>query len=349
MGNVLRVYREWQLAGDDAWLRRLWPSVKQSLEYAWVEWDMDRDGLLEGVHHNTLDIEFHGPETMCGSMYLAALRAAEEIARYLGDPSADEYRRVFESGRRLSDERLFDGEYFVQRITPGDDAPYQFGAGCIIDQVLGQWHARMYGLGDVYDPDHIRSAIASVYRHNFRRDFFHQHNPHRVFSLNDDRGLLICTWPKGGRPKRSLTYAFETMIGFEYEAGATMIYEGYLREGLSVCKAIRDRHDGHKRNPYNEFECGSHYARSLANYAYLLALSGWRYSAPAKTMYLNPVIQPDDFQCFFAVDGAWGTVAQRRTGEETEVTISVLAGQLELDQIVVGGEALSTGGIQLAA
>ena len=341
MGCVLRTYREWQICGDDKWLRELWPSVKKALEYAWVDWDKDKDGLMEGVHHNTLDIEFHGPETMCGSMYLAALRAGEAMARHLGDlGAADEYRRVFESGRKRSDETLFNGEYYDQRIPEDIDAPYQFGPGCICDQVIGQWHARMYGLGDLYDPEHVKSAIASVFRYNFRDHFFNHHNPHRVYAINDDKGLLICTWPKGDRPQRSVTYAFECMVGFEYQVGAHLIYEGFLREGLSVCKAIRDRHDGFKRNPYNEFECGSHYARSMANYAYLLALSGFRYSAPQKTLYFDPIILRDRFQCFFSVESAWGIIAQRRTAYGNVVTIEVLEGELELEKIIVEGKEI---------
>lgn len=337
MGNILRVYREWQISGDDEWLKKLYPSVKKALEYAWIDWDKDKDGLMEGIHHNTLDIEYHGPETVCGSMYLAALRAGEEMARYLGDnASADEYRKVFESGKKLSDEKLYDGEYYFQLIPENFEVPYQYGAGCICDQVLGQWHSRMYGLGDIYAPEHVKSAIASVFKYNFRDDFFNHHNPHRVYALNDDKGLLICTWPKGGRPKRSVTYAFECMIGFEYQVGAHLIYEGFLREGLSVCKAIRDRHNGLKRNPYNEFECGSHYARSMANYAYLLALSGFRYSAPEKTLYFNPVICKDDFQTFFSVEGAWGVIKQRQASYGKVITIEVFEGELEIKKIVSG-------------
>jgi hypothetical protein len=128
------------------------------------------------------------------------------------------------------------------------------------------------------------------------------------------------------------------MIGFEYQVGAHLIYEGFLREGLSVCKAIRDRHDGFKRNPYNEFECGSHYARSMSNYSYLLALSGFRYSAPEKTLYFDPVIRRDNFQCFFSVEGAWGIIKQCRTSYGNVVTIEVLEGELDLDRVIVDGE-----------
>lgn len=337
MGNVLRVYREWQISGDEGWLRCLWPGVRKSLEYAWVEWDQDRDGLIEGVHHNTLDVEYYGPEPVCQTMYLAALRAGEEMARHLGDDdAADEYRRLFESGSTLTDERLFNGEYYWQLIPEGCEEPYQYGPGCNCDQVLGQWHARMLGLGDLLDPDHVRSAISSVFRHNFRSDFYAHHNPHRVYALNDDKGLLICTWPRGGRPKRSLTYAFECMIGFEYQVGVHLIYEGFLREGLSVCKAVRDRHDGRKRNPYNEFECGSHYARSMANYAYMLSLAGFRYSAPKATLHFAPVLARDDYRTFFSTGGAWGTIEYRADGEPWLVRICVADGELPLRSVVSG-------------
>jgi non-lysosomal glucosylceramidase len=343
MGCVLRTYREWQVCGDDAWLRRVWPAAKRALEYAWSEWDADRDGLLEGAHHNTLDIEFHGPETMCGSMYLAALLAGEQMARHLGDDaSADEYRRVFTSGSRLSDERLFNGEFYHQVMDPpdaeGNSAPYQFGPGLVCGHLIGQWHARMNGLGDLYDPEHIRTSIANLYQFNFRDDFYHHHNPHRVYALNDDRGLLICTWPHGGRPKRNLPYSFECQVGYEYEEGCEMVYEGYLREGLTVCKAIRDRHDGLKRNPWNEFECGNHYARSMANYGYLLALSGFRYSAPQQTLHLNPALNAEDFRTFFSVEGAWGTITHRQRNGRVEVAVEVVEGSLAVERVALGAE-----------
>ena len=271
MGEVLRVYREWQLCGDDEWLRRLWPAVKKALEYAWVEWDKDRDGLLEGVHHNTLDIEFHGPETMCGSMYLAALRAGEAMARYLGDePAADEYRRVFERGRATRTSACSTASTTSRCCRRGARRPTSSARAASATRCSASGTRACTAWATCSTATTCAAPWPAVFRHNFRDDFYGHHNPHRVFALNDDRGLLICTWPRGGRPRRSLTYAFECMIGFEYQVGAHLIYEGYLREGLAVCKAVRDRHDGRRRNPYNEFECGSHYARAMANYSYLL-------------------------------------------------------------------------------
>jgi len=195
----------------------------------------------------------------------------------------------------------------------------------------------MLGLGDLLDPEHVRSALAAVFRHNFRDDFRSHHNPHRVYALGDDGGLLICTWPRGGRPARPLTYAYECMIGFEYQVGAHLIYEGFVREGLTVCKAVRDRHDGLKRNPWNEFECGSHYARSMANYAFVLALSGFRYSAVEQRLELAPQVSPNDFRCFFSVDSGWGSIRLQRAGEAATLTIAPVEGVLRLRELSVDG------------
>ncbi|MDP6440027.1 MAG: GH116 family glycosyl-hydrolase, partial [Candidatus Brocadiia bacterium] len=148
LGGIMKVYREWRVSGDDEWLERIWPGVKRALEYAWVRWDRDRDGVMEGVQHNTYDIEFWGPNTMLGSFYLGALRAGEEMARKIGDEeAAGTYRRLFETGKAWSGENLWNGEHFVQRVNLGQDGRaherprYQYGAGCLSDQLLGQLFA----------------------------------------------------------------------------------------------------------------------------------------------------------------------------------------------------------------
>ena len=202
LGGVMKVYRDWRLCGDDAWLLTLWPKVKQALEYAWQQWDPDRDGVIEGIQHNTYDIEFSGPNTMMGSFYLGALRAAEEMARYLGEGDiAATYRTVYESGRARMDSELFNGEWYVQRPDWERTPKYQYGEGCLSDQVIGQWFARVVSLGDLFEPEHMRRALASVFRHNWRTDFWEHANPQRIYALEDEQGLLLCTWPRGGRPE----------------------------------------------------------------------------------------------------------------------------------------------------
>jgi uncharacterized protein (DUF608 family) len=334
MGGVMKVYREWLQSGDDAWLRGIWPRVKKALEYAWKYWDADRDGVMEGVQHNTYDIEFYGPNTMMGSFYLGALRAGEEMARHLGETaSADEYRRLFESGRRLMDEQLFNGEFYRQDVRPdagahashginvsigGQNADpktgwpkYQYGDGCLSDQMIGQWMARIVGLGDLFDPDHVRATMKAIFQHNWKGELWDHANPQRIYALSDEAGLLLCSWPRGGRPALPFVYSDEVWCGIEYQVASHLIYEGFVREGLAIVKGVRDRHDGTRRNPWNEFECGHHYARSMASYAVMLALSGFSYSAPEGRLAFVPRVSTDDFACFFSTATGWGLYRQR--------------------------------------
>lgn len=342
MGGIMKVYREWLLCGDDEWLRKLWPKVKMALEYAWKNWDPDKDGVMEGVQHNTYDIEFHGPNTMMGSFYLGALRAAEEMARHLGEQEkADEYRAIYESGRAWMDEHLFTGEWYRQEVRPEGtqlDVPienwpkYQYGDGCLSDQMIGQWYARILGLGDLFDPDHVRETMASIFKYNWKHDLSEHPNPQRIYALNDESGLLLCSWPSGGRPDLPFVYSDEVWCGIEYQVAGHLIYEGLVEEGLAVVKGVRDRHDGTRRNPWNEFECGSHYARSMASYSVLLALSGFHYSAPEKRISFAPCIHEEDFACFFSVDSGWGMYRQQ-IAEDAKVMIEVRSGILSLQEV----------------
>ena len=98
MGQIMHAYIDWKLSGDMDWLREMWPRLKKAIEFAWVPggWDANRDGVMEGVQHNTYDVEFYGPNPMCGIIYLGTLRAGEEMARAAGDAAAaDEYRKLF--------------------------------------------------------------------------------------------------------------------------------------------------------------------------------------------------------------------------------------------------------------
>ncbi len=351
MGGVMKTYREWLLCGDDEWLKRMFPSVKRALEYAWVEWDKDKDGVMEGVQHNTYDIEFHGPNTMMGSFYLGALRAAEEMARYLGEhDKADEYRQVYESGRRWMDEHLFNGEFYIQEVRPASpemsadvqspSAPkYQLGKGCLSDQLIGQWYARMLRLGDLFDPQHVRTALQSVFRYNWKRELFDHANPQRIYALNDEAGLLLATWPHGGRPMFPFPYSEEVWTGIEYQVASHLIYEGFIDEGLAIVKGVRDRYDGTRRNPWNEFECGNHYARAMASYALLLALSGFFYSAPRGLLRFAPCVYPEGFACFFSVDSGWGMLRQVLSEGYRRAEVQVHRGSLKVKELELGFDA----------
>lgn len=344
MGAIVRTYREWRLCGDTAWLAGLWPAVKKALAYAWAPtnehgWDRDQDGVLEGAQHHTLDVELYGPNAYLNGYYQAALAAAARMARALGDVDADRYEALYRQGRSWIDTHLFNGEYYEQQIDLRDPAlpvdpeigevKYQIGGGCHIDQVIGQWHARVAGLGEIFEPAHVRSALESLYRYNFRSMREHA-NANRVYALNDERGLLVCTWPHGGRPLVPVPYADECMTGFEYQAASHMIYEGLVEQGLAIVEAVRARYDGERRNPWSEFECGSHYARAMSSYALLLAMSGFAFDMDDADIAFSPATEASEpFRTLWAAGRAWGTV------ELTEgmLRLEVLGGKLRLRSI----------------
>ena len=336
MGCILKVYREWRLSGDDAWLRKLWPEVKRALEYAWTQWDADRDGVMEGEQHNTYDIEFYGPNSMVGTLYLGALEAAARMARHLGDEdAARRYSELRQKGSKLLDQLLWNGEYYIQKVDEKEPkaSRYQYGEGCLSDQLLGQWFAEVVDLGKLLPAEHIRSALSAIYRYNFRKDFSDFANVQRVYAINDEHGLLVCTWPRGKRPALPLVYSDEVWTGIEYQVAAHLIYEGMVKEGLAIVEAVRRRYDGVRRNPWNEVECGHHYARAMSSWSLLTALSGFAFSAPDKEMRFRPRLRGPEFRALYSAGVAWGEYRQRATGEKLEAEISVEGGRLELARL----------------
>lgn len=351
MGSILKLYREWQMSGDEAFLRALWPQAKRALAFAWEYWDADRDGVMEGEQHNTYDVEFYGPNSMMGTLYLAALRAGAEMAQHLGEQLlAADLTRIYRSGQRKLDETLWNGEYYVQHVTPvqeiqsrrglydpryvspapeGEDTPrYQFGPGCLADQMLGQWFAHVIGLGHLLPEDHVRQALASVFHHNWSTNLEQHHNCQRTYALNDEAGLLLCTWPRGGRPRYPFPYADEVWTGIEYQVAAHLIYEGLVDGGLRIVEGARARHDGIARNPWDEYECGRHYARAMSSWSLVLALSGYHYSAPQQRLGFAPRVQAQDFRCFFSTGSGWGLYTQQVGAAHLTCSYEVRYGRL---------------------
>jgi non-lysosomal glucosylceramidase len=331
MGTIVRLYREWKLTGDEAFLRELWPQASKALDFAFEYWDSDKDFVLDSQQHNTYDIEFYGPNSLCNSMFFAALKAGAEMAEFVGDAEhAVKYRDALAKGGKKMDELLWGGSYYVQRIEDVNAYRYQYGLGCLADQLLGQYLAHVVGLGHILPKDHVKKAMRSVFQHCFRDSLAQHESVQRTYALNDEMGLLLCAWPKGGRPRIPFPYADEVWPGIEYQVAAHLIYEGLVDEGLTIVKATRDRHDGIRRNPWNEVECGHHYARSMASYAVLTALSGFQFDMVKGTMSFAPAMSKDNFTCFWSTGKAWGTYTQKKNKKgRLAKTVRVLYGSLE--------------------
>ena len=353
MGSVLKCYREWKISGDNQWLKDNWENIKKIIRFAWSEanpdrWDRNKDGVLEGRQHHTLDMELFGPSSWLESFYLAALKAGAVMADFMGDIEAkNEFLEVFEKGYKWTKENLFNGEYFIQKLDLGDkelvdsfddatpvywneeakEIKYQIQNGSSIDQMTGQWHADILGLGDVLDPEQVDIALDSMMKNNYKstmRDFA---NFWRLFSIYDEAGSVICVYPEGvSKPKIPIPYCEETMTGFEYAFSGLLISRGKYEEGYKVVKAVRDRFEGIKRNPWNEFECGSNYARTMASFANIALLSGYDIDMPNKHIGFNPYTGDKDYSCIWSVLAGWGNFEIK----DKKVKFSVYDGELTL-------------------
>ncbi|MEO8614608.1 MAG: GH116 family glycosyl hydrolase [Luteolibacter sp.] len=336
LGGIMKVYRDWRISGDTDWLRKLWPQVKSSLNYCITTWDPEHRGVVEEPHHNTYDIEFWGADGMCTSFYLGALQAAVIMGKAMGD-EMPLHAELLARGAKVAETSLFNGDYFFQKIDwkglhaktplgkgggmnnsqyPSEAAEllekegpkYQYGTGCLSDGVLGSWMAMVCGVGQVLDRKKVTSHLKSVHTHNLKHDLSKFANPQRPgYACGSEGGLLLCTWPKGGKLSLPFVYSNEVWTGIEYQVASHLMLMGQVEHGLDIVRTCRDRYDGAVRNPFNEYECGHWYARAMSSYALLFGLGGARYDAVDKVLYLEPRIK-GDFHCFLSTATGYGTV-----------------------------------------
>jgi uncharacterized protein (DUF608 family) len=278
------------------------------------------------------------------------------MARAVGETgAADDYHRLFESGSKWIDANLFNGEYYIQKIqgaakdkiakdllsTMGADntekPDFQVGEGCLVDQLVGQYVADFAGLGNLLDAAHIRKTLASIYKYNYKRSLYDHESVQRIFALNDEAALIICDYGKVKRPKVPFSYFAEVMTGFEYSAAVLMLWHGMVKEGIECIENIRRRYDGERRNPWDEAECGHHYARAMASWSAIVALSGFRYSAPKHRIEVAPKIDTTPFRSFWSTGAGWGTFTIEPKDNASQFTLRVAEGRLVASSLEVRG------------
>lgn len=338
LGTLLRLYREWRHSGDDDFLRELWPAADATLCYAASRWDRDGDGLLDGDLHNTYDIEFSGVEPRANILYLAALRAAARMAGHLGDtPRARELAGMADAVAAAVEAMLWNGEYYWQRIADVDALRYQYGSGLLSDHLLGQYLAWVTGLGELLDGERIAAALHAVVRHNFRADLSAHESTQRAYALGSEGGLLLASWPRGGRPRIPFVYADEVWTGIEHVLASSLLYAGSPEAAMAIERTVAERYDGVARNPWSEIECGRFYARSLASWALLLAATGADWDAPTRTLTFRPAALDAPLEALFVTHTGWGRV----TVTPDALSLDVDNGHLDLDHLYLAGERLA--------
>ena len=349
-GTILNTYREHLCSVDDSWLKAEWPKVKKGMDWSIGYWNPSRDGFMEKTQHNTLDGAFQGCSSWIGSMYLTALEAAARMADLMGESAkATEWRGIRESGKKLQNERLWNGEYYIQ--VPGKKRDQDYLDGCHIDQILGEWWADQVGIDRSYPKERSRQAMESLLKYNFLTDFHGHSLKPRQYCEVTDGGMKMITWPKNPQPIPGMKYGDEVMTGFEYGAAVSLINNGLLKEGLMVIKVIFDRYNGRLRtkgvskvrngpwgysgNPYGDDECGKFYGRSLSVWSALLALQGFHYDGPKGVIGFRPVLTPDDHSSLFTAAEGYGLFSQKRSGSELTASLNMADGQVSLTQVIL--------------
>jgi uncharacterized protein (DUF608 family) len=335
LGAIVRVCREWRLTGDTDFLRRIWPAVERAMRYSLSYWDTDGDAVPDGQQNNTYDIEFYGPNGMMGSLMIAALRACQDMADGLGDPEkAREFGELASASSANLDGLCWNGAFYEQQLPDPDAYRYQIGPGIHSDQLLGQFLAHVTGLGHVLPPDHVRSALTAIRHHNFKRNMADVATVQRVYALNDEPGLVLCSWPNGGRPRFPFGYSDEVWTGVEYQVAASLIYEGMVDEAVTIVDAVRSRQDGVRRNPWSENEAGHHYTRSLASWALVTGMLGFSPDLGRRRVRFDPKFDLEQFSCFWSHGRGWGVYRQERDEDgQLRAVVEVLYGTLAADQI----------------
>lgn len=356
LGCVMKVYREWRICGDDKWLKKMLPKVTQALDYCIKEWDPDHIGVLIEPHHNTYDIEFWGADGMCTSFYLGALKAVSLMLEYF-KKDASFYRELLEKGYKYMEKKLYNGEYYIQKIqweglrakNPAiamshgmtnyspeavamikkEGPKYQYGKGCLSDGVLGAWIAAVCGIDGFLDGKKVKSHLKAIHKYNLRKDLSNHVNPQRpTYAMGKEGGLLLCTWPKGGKLSLPFPYSNEVWTGYEYQVASHLAMVGEVKKCLDIVKEARKRYDGKVRNPFNEYECGHWYARAMSSYGLLQGITGIRYDAVDKVLEIKPRIK-GDFRSFICTATGYGTAGV----QDGQPFVEIVEGEIEIDEI----------------
>lgn len=345
LGAILKTWREFRALGDIVWLEECWPHVELALAFIREHHDPMQQGIIEGEQPNTYDISIYGINTFIGTLYIAALHAAANMAERLGQVDrAQQLRSMGERGGEILEERLWQGEWYIQEVDLEKHSEQNWATGLHSDHLLGEWWANVLQLPTTLEPAHIQQAVSSIFRYNFRENLEGIPAPERWFAMPSDGGLINCTWPHEGRPAVPTRYSDEVWTGLEYEVAALLISTGQMEEALKLLGAVRARYDGTRMNPWNDIECGDHYVRAMSSWSLLLAATDFGWDSQLGELTLGNRTGQERLIAPFFAHPAWGIYEISESGT---VTIKVIGGEIEVKSIVLKGVDVDEVSVQL--
>lgn len=351
-GTILGVYREHLLSENTDFLSAAWPRSMKAMDYVINTYDDDRNGMLSGTYHNTLDCNSSGTSPWIGSLYIAALKACAKMALIVGEKEQSAtYTNLANTAAKNQNQELWSEElgYYIAKPEYLPKTRLMDKA-CGLDMLLGQWWANQLNLGRIYPLDRSLSGLAAIHRINrFTEDG--SKRPYRDFLGNGDTGWQMFVHPDEV-PKNSIHYYCEVMTGFEYAAAATMIQHGMVEQGLEIVEEISKRYDGRFRgpdevtaapnanvfgsgSPFGEDECGDYYARAMSSWSVLLALQGYIFDGPQKIIGFKPLLNPENHASFFTTSTSWGLFKQTQRQSTQTADFELKFGTAHIKKIVL--------------
>lgn len=220
---VLMVYRDYVFTGkqDKAFLTEMWPAIEAAMTYLR---QFDHGGGIPengGYPDQTYDSwVVRGVSAYCGGLWLAALRASEEMARALGkDPVALEYHNSFLKAQKTYIDKLWNGEYFRY------DMESAYRDSIQADQLAGQWYANMTGLGDLVPRAMQISTLKKIYANNVMK--FGNGEMGAANGMNADGSIM-----------RGNEQGEEVWVGTSFALAALMLSEGLKDEAFHTAWGI---------------------------------------------------------------------------------------------------------------
>lgn len=216
---VILSLKHYQLTGDKEYLDEVYPCLVKALDYQ-LAMDTDGDGIanISGVG-NTFDAEkYEGTSSYLATLWLAALRALEELARRRGDTMvAEQCRLRFARAKASAIEELWNGDFFVNYY---DSANKRRCPNSHYSQLAGEFFARLCGLGPLYGDQYVRQALSAMIRLNY--------HPQLKFPTNE-------ATPQG---KMSVRLMWGWLPHARVYLAGTPFYFGMAEEGWRVLERL---------------------------------------------------------------------------------------------------------------
>lgn len=169
---ALVAWRNHMMWQDTAWLQEMYPSVQKALRFA-MTLDKDGDGCInedpgneKGFPANQYyDIwPWWGTSAYTGGIWLAALRAGEEMAKLCGDTAfAQELRDWFGRAQKAYEDKLWTGSHYRLYNWPEKKRKSDTS---LTNALCGQWFAYSTGLGEILPKERVLATVDNVFARN---------------------------------------------------------------------------------------------------------------------------------------------------------------------------------------